>query len=311
MWRTIELLLEGAVFLVMGLEVFALVEDVEEAHESAWLALGLGALTATLVVVLRSAFVAWSVWELSRRVDRTPQVRSRLEHAQARLDAGEQLPPLPGRRHGRTAAEGTAAVGRRVRRRIADIDYLTAERFGPREGVVLVWAGMRGVVTLAAAQSLPSDTPQRSLLVLVAFVVAAGTLLVQGATLPWLTRRLGLTGRDVEDRAALDELRADLQRAALQRLEDPRLRQADGTPFPPETVERARQRLTILESAAEDDADLQARERAADLRLRVLALQAQRKELLHLRDLGTYPSSTLRQALAELDAVQIGIELRS
>ena len=58
---------------------------------------------------------------------------------------------------------------------MADIDYLAAQAFGWREGVVLVWAGMRGAVTLAAAQSLPADTPQRSLLVLIAFVVAAGT----------------------------------------------------------------------------------------------------------------------------------------
>jgi CPA1 family monovalent cation:H+ antiporter len=42
----------------------------------------------------------------------------------------------------------------------------------------------------------------------------------------------------------------------------------------------------------------------------VTLLAAQRAELLHLRDLGTYPSSTLDRALAELDAVQIGVELR-
>jgi len=310
-WRTIELLLEGAVFLIMGLEVFALVEDVHEAHGSLWVAVGLGALTAALVVALRSVFVTWSVWELARRADRNPQVRDWLTHAQARLDAGDLVPPPRGRLRGRTAAEGAAAVGRRVRRRIADIDYLTAEKFGPREGVVLVWAGMRGVVTLAAAQSLPSDTPQRSLLVLVAFVVAAGTLLVQGATLPWVTRRLGLTGRDVDDVEALAALHADLHRAAIDRLDDPDLRQPDGTTYPPAAIEQARERMTALDESAEQDAEMHARDRAADLRLRVLVLQAQREELLHLRELGTYPSSTLRQALAELDAVQIGIELKS
>ena len=44
---------------------------------------------------------------------------------------------------------------------------------GPKEGTIVVWAGMRGVVTLAAAQTLPDDTPSRALLVLIAFVVAA------------------------------------------------------------------------------------------------------------------------------------------
>ncbi|GIG41741.1 cation:proton antiporter [Cellulomonas phragmiteti] len=308
-WRTIELLLEGAVFLLMGLEVVALVQDVQDAHGSVAVALGLGALTATLVVAVRSVFVGWSVWELGRRAARDPQVRDWLEDAQARLDAGRPVDPPHGPRRRRTSAAGTAEVGRRVRRRIADIDYLTAERFGAREGVVLVWAGMRGVVTLAAAQSLPSDTPQRSLLVLVAFVVAAGTLLVQGATLPWVTRRLGLTGREEDDADALAALRVELHRAALERLEDPALRQPDGTPYPAAVVERERARVAELDVSAEEDAEMHARDRAADLRLRVQVLTTQRDELLHLRDLGTFPSSTLDRALAELDAVQVGIEL--
>ena len=52
--------------------------------------------------------------------------------------------------------------------------------------IVVSWAGMRGVVTLAAAFLLPDTTPQRSLLKLCAFIVVAGTLLLQGLTLPWL-----------------------------------------------------------------------------------------------------------------------------
>ena len=60
----------------------------------------------------------------------------------------------------------------------------------------LSWAGMRGVVTLAAAFILPDDTPLREVLILIALVVVAATLLLQGATLPWLLRRLGLSGPD-------------------------------------------------------------------------------------------------------------------
>ncbi len=323
-WRTVELLLEGAVFLVMGLEVFGLVVDVREAHGSLWTAVGLGVLAATIVIVVRSAFVAWSVWELARRAERTPELRDWLTLAQERLEDGQmpQTPRIAGRRRrfraGRRVAaaampdpaDRAQAVGRRVRRKIADIDYLTAERFGPREGVVLVWAGMRGAVTLAAAQSLPSDTPQRSLLVLVAFVVAAGTLLVQGGTLPWLTRRLGLTARDDDDAEQLTALRTELRRAAVQRLDDPGLAQPDGTPYPGVTVERARRRLAAIDAAVEADDEQHAAQRTSDQRLMVMLLGAQRAELLHLRDLGTYPSSTLDRALAELDAVQIGVELR-
>ena len=43
---------------------------------------------------------------------------------------------------------------------------------------------MRGVVTLAAAFVIPEDAPHREVLLLVAFTVVAGTLLVQGLTLP-------------------------------------------------------------------------------------------------------------------------------
>ena len=59
------------------------------------------------------------------------------------------------------------------------------------------------------------------------------------------------------------------------------------------------------------DADAPAGEQAANRRLRLQLLQAQREELLRLRDLGTYSSATLRQALAELDAAQIGLEIMS
>ena len=53
-----------------------------------------------------------------------------------------------------------------------------------RYSAVIAWAGMRGVVTLAAAFVLPTNTPQRAVLVLAAFVVVAGTLALQGMTLP-------------------------------------------------------------------------------------------------------------------------------
>lgn len=75
---------------------------------------------------------------------------------------------------------------------------------------VISWAGMRGVVTLAAVFTLPAQTEHREVLVLAALVVTFGTLLVQGSSLPWVVRRLGLSGPDpLEDRlqeAAVMEL---------------------------------------------------------------------------------------------------------
>ena len=55
---------------------------------------------------------------------------------------------------------------------------------------------MRGVVTLAAAFVIPEDTPHRDVLLLIAFTVTAGTLFIQGLSLPWLARRLRVPSPD-------------------------------------------------------------------------------------------------------------------
>jgi len=63
-------------------------------------------------------------------------------------------------------------------------------------GLVIAWAGMRGIVTLAAALALPEGFPGRDLIVLTAFLVVLGTLLIQGFTLKPLLRALNLRDGD-------------------------------------------------------------------------------------------------------------------
>ena len=63
-------------------------------------------------------------------------------------------------------------------------------------GLVISWAGMRGIVTLAAALALPEGFPARDLIVLTAFLVVLGTLLIQGLTLKALLRALNLHDGD-------------------------------------------------------------------------------------------------------------------
>ncbi len=70
-----------------------------------------------------------------------------------------------------------------------------------RGALIGSWAGMRGVVTLAAALTLPESTPHRPVLVLTALVVTVGTLAVQGFSLPWLARRLQVSGPDPREDA--------------------------------------------------------------------------------------------------------------
>ena len=63
-------------------------------------------------------------------------------------------------------------------------------------GLVISWAGMRGIVTIAAAMALPPHFPHRDLIVLTAFSVVLGTLIIQGLTLKPLMRALELHDDD-------------------------------------------------------------------------------------------------------------------
>ena len=69
-------------------------------------------------------------------------------------------------------------------------------------GIVVSWAGMRGIVTLAAAFAIPETLPDgapfpyRDLILLCAFAVVLGTLVLQGLTMKPLIRRMGLTDDD-------------------------------------------------------------------------------------------------------------------
>jgi CPA1 family monovalent cation:H+ antiporter len=83
-----------------------------------------------------------------------------------------------------------------------------------RQGVLISWCGMRGLVTLATAFALPAGFPQRDVLVLTAFAVVIGTLVVQGLTLTPLIRLLDLD-RSADEADELGALRAELARAAL------------------------------------------------------------------------------------------------
>lgn len=316
-WRTLEMLLESAIFLLMGLELYGLVVEVHAEHDSVRSALLFGLLGAVMVIVIRAAFVAPALWMLARRGRRDPATRDRIAAIQQRIDSGDIAPPPRSSDMGDTeynlrVNQRSEMISTRLTRQLADLDYLSAQRFGWREGFVLVWAGMRGAVTLAAAQSLPSDTPQRALLILIAFVVAAGTLIVQGGTLGWLVGVLGLTSADhSKDADQQTALRRELSGVMAERLADGDLTKPDGTEFSPTARDWARQ-FAALMGTQTDQQD----EESEDLRtergqLRLAMIELQRAELLRIRDLGTYPSSVLESQLTQLDADQLSMELRT
>jgi CPA1 family monovalent cation:H+ antiporter len=99
-----------------------------------------------------------------------------------------------------------------------------AEPVGWREMAVASWAGMRGVVSLAAVLALPPDFPERERLIFIAFVVIIGTMLVQGLTLPVLVRVLGVSASGDDEAAEEQELLRRAREAGLRRLDELRFR---------------------------------------------------------------------------------------
>lgn len=300
-WRTVELLLEGAVFLLMGYELQQLVAGVRDGGSSVWPAVGLGCAAIVLTLVVRGLYVSPLVWWLTKKAGASDRMKERYAQVNDTLAADESVGPRSERRRQNWT--------RRMTRGLADIDYLVSSPLGAREGVVLVWAGMRGAVTLAAAQTLPEGTPQRELLILIAFVVAAGSLLVQGGTLPWVVRRLGLGSSGPPDN---DPERAELlqamSHAALTMLDDPTLLRHDGSPYDEQLLRGMRQ---VSERRAADFAAEEPRSMSDQmLELQLAVIKAQREVLLDARMDGTFSSGALSGALAILDADQISAELK-
>lgn len=171
-----------------------------------------------------------------------------------------------------------------------------------RAPVVLSWAGMRGVVTLAAAFSLGADVQYREVLVLVALVVVAGTLLLQGSTLPWLVRRLGLGGPDVaSDALAEASVYQSAVGAGLARLEEITDGEPDGA-LPPQVLDRLRTRsLERADAVWERLGGSNDTPSQIYARIRTEMLTAEREEVLRVRDSGVVDAPVLTRVLAALD----------
>lgn len=161
-----------------------------------------------------------------------------------------------------------------------------------RNGVLVGWCGMRGLVTLATAFALPGDFPQRDLVVLTAFAVVLATLVVQGLTLAPLVRFLGL---DREDALGdeLARLRADLAGAALAAL--------DGKAG--EAVDHWRYRFAAVPSSSPPATGPQEARRAVGLK----ALRRQRLRLEELRGDGNVSADAFLILQEELDFEEVSI----
>jgi CPA1 family monovalent cation:H+ antiporter len=174
---------------------------------------------------------------------------------------------------------------------------------------ILGWAGMRGVVTLAAAFVIPEDTEHREILLLIAFTVVAGTLFLQGLSLPWLARRLKVPSPDpVEDSLARATLLQQATKAGLARLDELEYEDHHGV------ADLIRQRVDQRNFAAWERLSTVAdQEPPSELysRTRLAMIEAERARVLEIRSSGTVASEVVADVLAMLDVEESMLEVAS
>jgi monovalent cation/hydrogen antiporter len=246
-WKTTQFILENSVFLLIGLQVRDVLDEVSKSS------LGAGRLLLICGGVLLAAIVSRFVWVFPATY------LPRLIPAVRRVDPA---PPW----------QVPAGVS---------------------------WAGMRGVVTLAAVFALPESTPNRPVLVLAAFAVVAGTLLLQGATLPMVVRRLGLRGPDMaEDALAEAGALQEAARAGLARLDELAVGAPEDvvTRLRERTLERANRSWERLGAAGVQETPSEAYRR---LRLEMLA--AERTAVQERRAAGLLEADLLLEVRHVLD----------
>ena len=307
-WHTVELILEGGVFLIMGLEMSEIVTGTANGIHGVSHGLWIAGAAFGILLIVRAGYVALLVWDQGRRLQ--PRRTERLSAISDRIDEIEAAGPAHLGDRGRrlTEAGWNRRLGifrRRITRAISDLDYYHSAPFGWKHGTIIVWSGMRGVVTLAAAQTLPADAPSRHFLIFVAFTVALTSLMLQGFTLPTLVRLLRVSDEDDDNLVQSEQQRIvrEMHQAALMAAEDGSLTRRDGSPFAAEFTERVGP-MFLQAGEAEDD------EARDILELRLALIRVRRERLIELTSGGQFGSAALRRALAELDASQINLELR-
>jgi Na+/H+ antiporter len=170
-----------------------------------------------------------------------------------------------------------------------------------KNSLLVSWCGMRGIVTLAAALALPDAFPYRDLIVLTAFAVVLGTLVVQGLTLRMLVLMLGFD----DDSPVDNEVRAgrvEMFKAALAVVD---------THENDDAAAALRREYTDVLRQIDGSSGRSEREHQARVALRIAARTAARQRLNALRDSGAIGEAAFQQLEAELDLSELNQEARS
>ncbi|MDQ8029312.1 MAG: cation:proton antiporter, partial [Brevundimonas sp.] len=175
---------------------------------------------------------------------------------------------------------------------------LSRDRNAPSfaSGLVVGWAGMRGVVSLAAAYALPATFPYRDLILLAVFAVVLGTLVVQGLTLGPLIRLMGLG----DDGVLAGEIRK--ARAAIA---DAAIAHVSGRDDPPAKRLKAEYHERRAAVDTTDGGDGRVTLPVDDLAGEVL--QAKRERLLDMRLSGEISDAAYYQLEEELDRRELAL----
>jgi CPA1 family monovalent cation:H+ antiporter len=165
----------------------------------------------------------------------------------------------------------------------------------PRQAAVVGWCGMRGTVTLAAALALPTAFPYRDLILVTAFLVVLGTLVLQGLTLRPLLLRLRLEDDGTVDRE-VRQARTETLRAAVAAIA--------GSPEA-ETAALVRHRYELQLRRAGEELSALTRERDEEEAVVRAATDAQRRRLVALRADGTIGDTAFQRVEEELDWAEL------
>jgi Na+/H+ antiporter len=164
-----------------------------------------------------------------------------------------------------------------------------------RGSVVVSWCGMRGIVTIAAAYALPEAFPYRDLILLCAFGVVVGTLIVQGITLRPLILAMKLTADDTVE-AEVRRAQERLAKVAHEILD------GDGTT----TAAVLRDEFALPESAV-GDTPAGASERESRNRLRARIVAAQRLALVRMRATAEIGDDAFHRVEERLDWAEVNV----
>lgn len=180
--------------------------------------------------------------------------------------------------------------------------------------VIIGWAGMRGVVSLAAAFAIPLTVgkdafPDRDLLLFLTFTTVIGTLLVQGLSFPWLIRRLRVTSEQerYEDNLAEASAQQAALTAGLERLDAVVAQEGEPDEIQRDVIEQLRAKsqrraLTAWErlggGTGQDGTETPS---VYYKRLRREMLDAEREVFVRLRDERRLEDEVMRRVMADLD----------